>query len=237
MSVPPSAEPESPPVQNPQPNPDRSRLPLLGILLLAAVLGVAAGGLAVYINNPQADNGAAGLSAGSCTLSDERRAALHAAARGEVAAFAVVDDARAVPAMVFNDGLDVPHSMDEWLGKTVLFNLWATWCAPCREEMPALDRLQANLGGDDFEVVAVSIDTRESADPRGFLEEINVQALDFYQDKTAGLFQDLRAEGLAFGMPTTLLIDDNGCLLGFLAGPAHWDSADAVALMDAARVP
>jgi thiol-disulfide isomerase/thioredoxin len=216
------------------PKRDGGKIRLAVLLLVAAVLGVASGGIAVYINN---DAPANDETATSCTISEERRAALDAAARGEVAAFAVVDDARPSPMMAFHDAQGTLRTIEEWRGETVLFNLWATWCAPCREEMPALDRLQANLGREDFEVVAVSIDTNESADPQGFLEDIEVGALDFYQDETADLFQNLRAEGLAFGMPTTLLIDDEGCLLGFLAGPAHWDSADAVALIDAARVP
>lgn len=212
----------------------RGSLRLATLLLVAAILGVTSGGIAVYLNN----EGAANLeTANACTMSDERRAALDAAAQGEVAAFAVVDDARPAPMMAFLDGDGSPRTMEDWVGKTVLFNLWATWCAPCREEMPALDTLQANMGGRSFEVVAVNIDTRDSADPQGFLEEINVQALAFYQDASADLFQDLRAEGLAFGMPTTLLIDEDGCLQGFLAGAAHWDSADAVALVRATMVP
>lgn len=213
------------------PTPGRRSMTFL--LVLAGVLGIASGGVAVYVNNGDPDN----VETAACTISDERRAALDAAATGQVAAFAVVDDPRPVPMMAFNDVDGVGRTMEDWRGQTVLFNLWATWCAPCREEMPALDRLQAELGGDDFEVVAVSIDTRESADPQGFLEEIEVEALAFYHDNTADLFQNLRAEALAFGMPTTLLIDDENCLLGFLAGPAHWDSPDALALMAAARVP
>ncbi|MEM6711888.1 MAG: TlpA disulfide reductase family protein [Pseudomonadota bacterium] len=206
----------------------------LGVLLgLAAILGVGAGGLAIYVNGTGTDNAE---TASSCALSQERMAALDAAAQGEVAAFAVVDEGRPVPDMTFADDSGAMRAMSEWHGKTVVFNLWATWCAPCREEMPMLDNLQAMHGGDDFEVVAVSIDTQERANPRGFLEEIEVAALEFYQDDTADLFQDLRAAGLAFGMPTTLLIDDEGCLQGFLAGPAHWDHPDAVALVEAAKI-
>ncbi|MFK7792460.1 MAG: TlpA family protein disulfide reductase [Devosiaceae bacterium] len=223
--------------QNPDSQPAKTgsgKMRLSVLLLVAAILGITSGGLAVYLNNANPDNDE---TAATCTLSDERRAALNAAAQGQVAAFAVVDDARPAPMMAFVDGDGTPRTMDDWAGSTVLFNLWATWCAPCREEMPALDRLQANMGGRTFEVVAVNIDTRESADPQGFLDEIEVAALSFYQDSTADLFQDLRAEGLAFGMPTTLLIDSDGCLQGFLAGAAHWDHADAVALVNAARVP
>lgn len=228
--TPPSGDSNPEPTEN---RPSAGRRSLIVLLGLAALLGIISGGLAVYVNNANPDN----VETAACTISDERRAALNAAATGEVAAFAVVDDPRPVPMMAFNDSDGNGRTMEDWRGQTVLFNLWATWCAPCREEMPALDRLQSELGGDDFEVVAVSIDTRESADPRGFLEEIEVQSLAFYHDNTADLFQNLRAEALAFGMPTTLLIDDENCLLGFLAGPAHWDSPDAVALMAAAEVP
>ncbi|MEM1288564.1 MAG: TlpA disulfide reductase family protein [Pseudomonadota bacterium] len=208
------------------------RVSIARLLGVAAVLGIGTGALALYVNGPPNGNVE---SASSCSISEERRLALDSAAQGEVAAFAVVDDARAVPEMQFADDSGAIRSISDWAGRTVLFNLWATWCAPCREEMPMLDNLQAEHGGEDFEVVAVSIDTRESANPQGFLQEISVDDLAFYQDDSAELFQVLRAEGLAFGMPTTLLIDDSGCLQGFLAGPAHWDHADAVALIEAAK--
>ncbi len=211
-----------------------SKTSLTILLLVAAILGIASGGLAVYLNNGDPANT---QTAHACSLSDDRMAALDAAAQGEVAAFAVVDEGRPAPELAFRDIEGNQRSLTDWRGQTVLFNLWATWCAPCREEMPALDALQASFGGDDFEVVAVNIDTRDSANPQGFLSEINVASLAFYQDATADTFQDLRAEGLAFGMPTTLLIDQDGCLQGFLAGAAHWDSDDALALVAAAQVP
>ena len=234
MAEEPQKDKPTPDANPPAPPRPGGKMRLAVLLSLAAVLGIASGGLAVYLNNAGPDNEE---TASACPFSSERHAALQAAAQGEVAAFAVLDEPRPTPLLAFNDEAGNARTMEDWLGQTVLFNLWATWCAPCREEMPALDRLQTAEGDDGFEVVAVSIDTNASADPQGFLEEIEVQSLDFYQDDTADLFQTLRAEGLAFGMPTTLLIDDAGCLLGFLAGPAHWDSQDAVALMEAARRP
>ena len=235
MTTDPTPKPSDTPTQREASRPNERKMSFgkvsLGVLLgLAAILGIGAGGLAVYVNTTTTDN----VETASCSLSQDRLAALNAAARGEVAAFAVVDEGRSVPNLTFHDDSGTLRNISDWRGKTVLFNLWATWCAPCREEMPMLDNLQAQHGSETFEVVAVSIDTRASADPRGFLAEIEVSALDFYQDDTADLFQTLRAEGLAFGMPTTLLIDDQGCLQGFLAGPAHWDHPDAVALIEAA---
>jgi thiol-disulfide isomerase/thioredoxin len=116
----------------------------------------------------------------------------------------------------------------------VLLNLWATWCAPCRKEMPALDRLQAELGGPDFEVVAINIDQRNLDRPGQFLDDIGVTRLVRYADATARVFQDLRAANRAVGMPTTLLIDARGCELAILHGPAEWASDDAMKLVRAA---
>ena len=116
----------------------------------------------------------------------------------------------------------------------VLLNVWATWCVPCRKEMPALDALQAKLGGDKFEVVAVNIDTRNLDKPKTWLQELGVKRLGYYSDSSAKVFTDLKAIGKAFGMPTTLLIDAQGCELGAIAGPAEWASEDAVRLVEAA---
>jgi thiol-disulfide isomerase/thioredoxin len=116
----------------------------------------------------------------------------------------------------------------------VLVNLWATWCVPCRKEMPALDALEDKLGGPDFEVVAVNIDTRDPDKPRAWLRDIGIGHLAYYGDPNAKVFQDLKAVGKAIGMPTTLLVDPNGCEIASLAGPAEWASADGVKLVSAA---
>jgi hypothetical protein len=100
--------------------------------------------------------------------------------------------------------------------------------------MPALDALQGKLGSDKFEVVAVNIDTRNLDKPKAWLGEIGIARLGYYADSSAKVFQDLKAIGKAIGMPTTLLIDPNGCELGTLAGPAEWASEDAVKLIEAA---
>jgi hypothetical protein len=97
--------------------------------------------------------------------------------------------------------------------------------------MPALDALQASLGGPGFEVVSVNIDQRNRERAAAFLDEIGVKTLARYADPTAGIFQTLKSAGLAFGMPTTLLLDEQGCVVASLAGPADWASADAKALV------
>jgi thiol-disulfide isomerase/thioredoxin len=150
-------------------------------------------------------------------------------ARGQIAAMASADAPISLAPLTFNapDGQQV--SVGDLAGKTLLINLWATWCAPCREEMPALDALQADMGGDDFEVVAVNIDQGDDEKPKNFLEEIGVSSLGFYRDNTMGIFNRLKKDGLAFGLPVTLLVDSNGCLLANMNGPAHWSGEDAKA--------
>jgi thiol-disulfide isomerase/thioredoxin len=154
--------------------------------------------------------------------------------RGEVAAVNIASKPLKLPDLSFHDASGKPMSLAAWRGRTVLLNLWATWCVPCRKEMPTLDALQAKLGGPDFEVVAVNIDTRDPDKPKTFLREIGVQKLAYYADPDAKTFQDLKAIGRAFGMPTTLLVDQHGCELGTIAGPAEWASDDALKLVRAA---
>ncbi len=192
---------------------------------LATGLGLLGALAIVYIG------GTAQTSARACTRAEGAVAALQPTARGEVAAFIV--ERRPIPLidLAFRDGEDRERKLSDWRGRFVLLNLWATWCAPCRHEMPALDRLEATLGGPDFAVVAVSIDLRDDRLPRQFYQETGIRHLPFYQDRTARVFQDLRGIGRAVGMPTTVLIDREGCVLGHLAGPAEWASDDALALI------
>ena len=112
-----------------------------------------------------------------------------------------------VPELAFQDAAGKPLTLEHWRGRTVLLNLWATWCVPCRKEMPALDALEQRLGGPGFEVVTINIDTRDPDKPKAWLKEVGVEKLAYYADPAAKTFQDLKAVGRAFGMPTTLLID------------------------------
>jgi thiol-disulfide isomerase/thioredoxin len=139
-----------------------------------------------------------------------------------------------LPDVVFRDQAGAERRLSDWRGRTVLLNLWATWCIPCRKEMPALDALQATLGGARFEVVAVNIDTRDSAKPRAWLEGIGVNRLAYYADPSAKAFQDLKLIGRAIGLPTTVLVDPAGCEIGTAAGPAEWASQDGIELVRAA---
>jgi thiol-disulfide isomerase/thioredoxin len=158
-------------------------------------------------------------------------------ARGEVAALTVAQKPLRVPELSFQDAEGRQHMLQEWRGRFVLLNLWATWCVPCREEMPALDALEGKLGGQDFQVVAVNIDTRDPDKPKAWMKEVGINRLAYFADPQAKVFQDLKAAGRAFGMPTTLLIDPQGCEIATLAGPAQWASDDAVKFVLAAKTP
>src|SRR5712675_3472026 len=158
-------------------------------------------------------------------------------AHGEVAALTMATAPLRLPDLTFEDADGKPKKLSDWRGKTVLLNLWATWCVPCRKEMPALDALQTKLGGKDFEVVAVNIDTRDSDKPRHFLKEANLTRLGYFSDQKAKVFQDLKNIGRALGMPTSVLIDAQGCEIATIAGPAEWASDDAVKLIKAAVQP
>jgi thiol-disulfide isomerase/thioredoxin len=158
-------------------------------------------------------------------------------AHGEVAALTMATVPLRLPDLAFEDASGLPRKLSDWRGRTVLVNLWATWCVPCRKEMPALESLQTRLGGANFEVVAVNIDTRDPEKPKNFLKDANLTRLGYYSDQNAKVFQDLKAVGRALGMPTSVLVDGQGCEIATIAGPAEWGSDDAIKLIKAALQP
>jgi thiol-disulfide isomerase/thioredoxin len=133
-----------------------------------------------------------------------------------------------VPELTFFDAWGNEVTLADFRGEVVVLNLWATWCAPCRREMPSLDRLQARYAGDGLEVVALSLDRGAVAKIREFFEELGVSSLAIYQDPQARAGRELGAPGL----PTTIVIDRTGQEVGRLLGPAEWDSDEAFAVID-----
>lgn len=212
-------------------------LPSAKFVAIAAVAGLLAGAAAVYVNHALSGNGEQTASAAACQGSLAEAEALTPYSRGDVAAMVPVNAARMIEGLTFEDADGKPMTMADFRDQTVLLNLWATWCVPCREEMPALDNLQKALGGEEFKVLAINIDTGDVEKPRDFLEEIGVDSLGLYRDASMGVFNKLKKDGLAFGLPVTLLIDEEGCLLAAMNGPAVWDGADAKALIAAAVTP
>ncbi len=201
-------------------------------LIIAAVVALAGAGLVaavLYGTKRPAGNAAAAACAGSAQVA-ERVAPF---SKGEVAALKMSKRPEPLADIAFTTPQGA-GKLSDLKGRVVLFNLWATWCVPCREEMPALDALQKTLGGPDFEVLALNMDTRNLDRVPRWLNETGIVSLALRTDPEGKVFQQLRGAGKVTGLPTTILIDREGCVLGEMAGAAHWDSEDALAMIRAA---
>ncbi|GJE56645.1 MULTISPECIES: TlpA disulfide reductase family protein [Methylobacterium] len=154
-------------------------------------------------------------------------------ARGDVAALDTTGEPK--PGVVLQlkgpDGADT--SLAALRGKALLVNLWATWCAPCKAEMPALDRLQGELGGEKFQVVAINVETRNLDKPPKWLADTGIKTLAYYGDPAGKVLPAVQQQTGTIGLPTTLLIDAGGCEVGVMKGPADWAGADGTALIKA----
>lgn len=195
----------------------------LGVVAALGLAGVAA----FYSGLGDAGNG-------SCSAAAKTAARMAPLAKGEVAAVEIRPRPGPAPELSFSGPDGKPLTLADFKGKTILVNLWATWCAPCLKEMPALDRLEKEMGGSDFAVVAINIDTRNLDKPKAWLAENKVTTLPFYGDPQAATFQALRKAHKVEGMPVSIIVDKSGCELGIIQGPADWASADSKALMAAA---
>ena len=146
---------------------------------------------------------------------------------GSVANFTPFDEPRPIPQASFIDGESRPVTLADFKGRVVLLNFWASWCGPCAVEMPSLDRLQRDLGGPDFQVVALSLDEQGIAIVDNFFSKLGIEHLEVYLDRPGALAKALGIQGL----PMTLILDRDGKALGGLLGPAVWDSPEAEALI------
>ena len=216
-----------------------ARKPTLVTYAGVAILSAVAGFAAVYGIARVADNGSPGGFAASAFATARAQTAgpalppttfaTNPLSQGEMAAFVFRKSPEPLGEFSFLDASGTSRGVKDWAGKVVLLNLWATWCAPCRKEMPALDKLQKELGSDRFEVVALSVDRTGLDGARKFLDSIKIANLKLYADPSTRTGSALKV----VGMPTTLLIDAEGREIGRLVGPAEWDSDDARRLIKA----
>lgn len=198
---------------------------------LWVILGVA--GLAVAIaawvmlGNPG--------QARECPVQAEAAAAIDAAAVGELAALNGTGEGRGYATMAFKDAGGTAMTIADFKGKALLVNFWASWCVPCREEMPDLDALATKYNSDAFMVLPINLDIGEGglAKAQGFLDENGFANLPLYADNSFAAFERLKQEAVAIGLPATLVLDENGCELGVLQGPAHWNTPDGEAVVEA----
>ncbi len=208
------------------PGTNRARL-----IAIAAVVGALIGIAAVYVTRSGESNGSADA---ACADAPARAEKLDPLAKGEVAAFRPATTPVSLTGLEFTGSNGEPLTVGSFAGKTVLLNLWATWCVPCRKEMPALDRLDGAMSGDRFALIALNTEIGDPARAKRFLSEIGVAHLDWYADPKLSVFNELKRRRFLLGLPTTLLIGPDGCQLGIVAGPAEWDSPDAHRLIEAA---
>ena len=194
----------------------------IGLPLGLAAAAMIAGFVAIYVTLGRPDNGARAPLPGVTQASTPAGAGSKLSV-GEMTTFVFKKQPEALAEVGFKTRAGADVSLASWKGRVVLLNLWATWCAPCRKEMPGLDRLQAALGSNDFEVVALAVDRAGSEAAGKFLEQVEARSLALYVDATARGATALKA----IGMPTTLLIDRQGREIGRLTGPAEWDSPEA----------
>lgn len=212
----------------------------LPIMLAAALAGIAAGGALVYRGVAAQDNAPVEIAAGivetpACEPTRAELDALEAATAGEVAAMRPMERGLSLAGLPFAAPDGTRTTLGEASPGLTLLNLWATWCAPCRAEMPGLAELReakAAPGEDGFDVIALNVDT-PNADPAAFLDEIGVD-LPLYTDPTLQTFTNLRLAELAAGLPVTALVDREGCVLAAMNGPAEWAGRDALALIETA---
>ncbi len=225
-------KPERDIAHNPRPGSARAGL---STAAWAAAIAALAGFVAVYVTLGRPDNAVRPVVQ---TPTPEPRQPAEAPvgpganplSQGQMAAFVFRKAPEALPEVKFLDAAGKERSLADWRGKVVLLNLWATWCLPCRKEMPALDRLQREMGSDTFQVVAVSVDRTGLPGAKKFLADTGAETLALYADATARMGVALRAAGL----PATLLLDRQGREIGRLLGPAEWDGEDARRLIGAA---
>jgi thiol-disulfide isomerase/thioredoxin len=140
----------------------------------------------------------------------------------------VFDQPRPLPEINFADGDGRTLTLTVFRGRVVLLNIWATWCVPCRKEMSGLDRLQTELGGDDFIVIPLSIDRKGVTAVERFYGEVGVEKLGIFVDPSSRASHDLNVPGL----PTTLLVDHEGREVARKMGAAEWDGPEMVSLIE-----
>jgi len=189
-----------------------------------AALAAMAAFAAVYVMVGRSDNESRPGSASKTAQGSSASPLL----RGAMTTFVLKKPPAELPDIRFVNGKGEEVTLKSFTGKVVLLNLWATWCAPCREEMPALERLQRQLGSDKFEVVALAVDKAGLDGARKFLKDNKIEGLELFADPTARVGTELKV----IGMPTTILINAEGRELGRLIGPAAWDSPEAKRLIE-----
>ncbi len=209
----------------------KSRYFRIALILGLSILGIA---IALLVQFSNGDKSGAIKIANQCPLNEQGAKAISSLKEGDLGALIGTGLGRGYANMKFLQEDRQELSIADFSGKPILVNFWATWCAPCREEMPAIDDLAAKYDKDVFEVVTINLDRGEKGlqKARKFFDEIEIENLKLYADPTYKAFDLLVTNSVALGLPATLLLDKSGCELAILQGPATWDSEVAINVID-----
>lgn len=153
--------------------------------------------------------------------------ALAEAREGDMKKLSFHSEPKATSAKTFTAGDGSEATLADFQGKHILLNFWATWCAPCRKEMPMLAELQDEFGGDDFEVVTLATGRNPVPAIETFFEEIGVENLPMHRDPKQQIARDMGV----LGLPITVILDPAGREVARLQGDAHWSDENAKALI------
>lgn len=212
--------------QNPAPGP---LLKPRRVLMIAALSAGVALAVTLWIGNANAPLAA------PCAPQPEAARAVDEAAVGQLAALNGTGRGRGYPDLAFKDASGGDVTLADFAGKKLLVNFWATWCVPCRAEMPALDALAGRYNSDRFMVLPINLDIGEGSQQKAeaFLDEGGFAHLPLYADSSFRAFERLKTEAVAIGLPATLLLDEKACEIGVLQGPAEWDTPDGHNVIEA----
>jgi len=209
----------------------RPRMTPRRLLVAALVIAAVAIAITFWVGN------AGSPKASDCVPQPAAAKKVDAAATGQLAALNGTGTGRGYADMTFTDKDGKPVKLSDFAGKFLLVNFWASWCIPCRAEMPALDKLAAEENGPDFMVLPINLDVGSNGldKARKFLADGGWKNLPLYADSTFDAFKRLQTEAVAAGLPSSLLLDKKGCEIGVLQGPAEWDSPDGKTVIDALK--
>lgn len=170
-----------------------------------------------------------------CQIDSARAETFKAAAKGDIARLLLpAQTPWYVGDLAFQDETGKDMRLADFQGKTLLVNLWAVWCKPCREEMPELAQLHKQAAGENFAVVTINVDKSPEGKVPQFLREVGADNLSLYLDKSMATFKAARRQGLAYGLPFTMLVDEKSCLMATFTGAAPWGGEDALEFLRAA---
>ena len=209
----------------------RPRMTPSRLVLAALVIAALAIAITFWVGNATSPR------ASDCLPQPEAAKKVDAAATGQLAGLNGTGTGRGYAAMTFTDATGKPVKLSDFAGKTLLVNFWASWCIPCRAEMPALDKLAAQQNGPDFMVLPINLDLGAGGldKARAFIASGGWTNLPLYADSSFEAFKRLQTEAVATGLPSSLLLDKKGCEIGVLQGPAVWDSPDGTRVIEALK--